>query len=299
MRLTRTLRRHTTRLLAGTTAVCGAVALIGAAAVPTATDAVTPAASAGATAAATQALRAYLGHGGTQPGIRVSGAVPSTGAHGLKQVTFSNWSGYADDNSTGKTYTAVSGSWKQPAVTCPKNEDELAVWWVGLDGFSNATVEQDGTMAFCFKGTPAYYTWWEMFPTNSIQVVGSSVKPGDTIAASVKFASNKYNLTITDSTHAANSFAKSQTCAAAQPCKRASAEWIAETPGGSRGLWPWPSFGTWSLTNASATAGTAGAISTFPDNEITITGNDGEHLANTGALTGGGKAFNVTWAYVF
>ncbi|HEY3831160.1 MAG TPA: G1 family glutamic endopeptidase [Acidimicrobiia bacterium] len=296
MRLTRSLRRSATHVLAGTAAVCGSLALVGAAAVPTATDAATPAA---ATAAATHALRIYLAHGGTQPAIRVPGAAPSTSSRGLKQVALSNWSGYADDNSTGKTYTAGSGSWKQPTVTCPKNEDELAVWWVGLDGFSSATVEQDGTMAFCYRGAPAYYTWWEMFPTNDIQIVGSSVKPGDTIAASVKFASNKYNLTITDSTHPANSFIQSQTCAAAHPCKRTSAEWVAETPAGTRGLWPWPSFGTWSLTNASTTAGTTGTISSFPDDDITIVGNQGEHLANTGALTSGGKAFNVTWAYVF
>ena len=173
------------------------------------------------------------------------------------------------------------------------------MWWVGLDGFNNGTVEQDGTMAFCFEGTPSYYTWWEMFPTNSIQIAGSSVKPGDTIAASVKFAANKYNLTVADSTHTANSFTRSEACGAGLTCKRTSAEWVAETPGGERGLWPWPSFGTSGLTNASATAGTAGTVSSFPDDQITIVGNQGEHLANTGALTGGGKAFNVTWAYVF
>ena len=149
---------------------------------------VAPAASVGAPAAVTQALAGLPQPWWHPAGHSRPGRHPSTSVHGLKQVTFDNWSGYADDNSTGKTYTAVSGAWKQPTITCPKNEDELAVWWVGLDGFNNGTVEQDGTMAWCFKGTPAYYTWWEMFPTNSIQIVGSSVKPGDTIAASVNFA---------------------------------------------------------------------------------------------------------------
>src|SRR6516165_974908 len=55
----------------------------------------------------------------------LAGWHPSThGAHwaslrgtGLKQVTRSNWSGYADDNSTGNTYASVTGKWKQPTVT--------------------------------------------------------------------------------------------------------------------------------------------------------------------------------------
>jgi hypothetical protein len=298
MHVTRTLRRHARGALAGTIAACGALALVGVAAIPVATDATAPVASAGTTAAATQALRAYLSHGGTHPGIRVPGAQPTV-VRGLKQESFLNWSGYVDDNSTGKTYTAVSGSWTQPTITCPKNEDELAVWWVGLDGNTSGTVEQDGTMGFCLKGTPTYYTWWEMFPTNQIQVVSSALKPGDHIAASVKFAANKFTLAVTDSTHTANSFTKSAACGAGQTCKRSSAEWIAETPSGNRGMWPWPSFGTWSVTNASATAGTVGGISSFPDDEITIVGSDNEHLANTGALTAGGKAFTVKWAYVY
>jgi hypothetical protein len=38
----------------------------------------------------------------------------------------------------------------------------------------------------CPAATPiTYLTWWEMFPTNNIQFVGSTVKPGDNIAASV------------------------------------------------------------------------------------------------------------------
>jgi hypothetical protein len=199
------------------------------------------------------------------------------------------------------TYSAVSGSWQQPTITCPKNEDELAVWWVGLDGFNTGTVEQDGTLAWCFKGTPSYYTWWEMYPTNEIQLAGNSVKPGDNITASVNYSTstNKYTLALTDSTHTANSLNQVQACGAGQTCKRASAEWIAETPGARRGLWPWPSFSTWTLTNASATAGTTGSISSFPDDEITIVGNDGEHLANTGAISNGGKNFTVKWAYVY
>lgn len=45
---------------------------------------------------------------------------------------------------------------------------------MGLDGFDNQTVEQDGTLAYCFEGAAYYFTWWEMFPGGSV-TVGSSV----------------------------------------------------------------------------------------------------------------------------
>ena len=108
--------------------------------------------------------------------------------------------------------------------------------WVGLDGFSNSTVEQDGTLAFCQGGTATYYTWWEMYPTNDIQLVGSSVAPGDKIVTSVKFAGGNYTLKVTDSTHPANSFTAGR-AVRHRPvtCANASAEWIAETVGTLRG----------------------------------------------------------------
>jgi len=51
-----------------------------------------------------------------------------------------------------------------------------------FDGFNNGTVEQAGTAATCSYGadpTPSYYAWWEMYPTNNIQVAPLNVSPGD------------------------------------------------------------------------------------------------------------------------
>ena len=105
--------------------------------------------------------------------------------HGLTQVQSLNWAGYADDHTAGNTYSTVTGNWSEPAVTCPRHGTQYAVFWVGIDGFTSGTVEQDGTLAECNHGAASYFSWWEMFPTNSIQVVGSSVRPGDSISASV------------------------------------------------------------------------------------------------------------------
>ena len=204
------------------------------------------------------------------------------------------------DNSTGNTYTKVSANWIQPGVTCPAYEDEVAVFWVGLDGFNNTTVEQDGTLAQCFEGSAFYYTWWEMYPTNSITEVGSTVKPGDHITASVSFAGGKYTLGVMDPTTTGNGFSLRKTCATDLTCANASAEWIAETPSYSRGYAPWPSFGTWKVTSAKATgSGAAGVISSFPDDQITIVGSFGEDLADTGTLNTAGNGFSDAWAFTW
>jgi hypothetical protein len=214
---------------------------------------------------------------------------------GLTQQFSYNWSGYADDNTTGKTYSKVSGKWAEPAITCGK-EDQIAVFWVGIDGWNSSTVEQGGTLAQCFEGTAHYYTWWEMYPANNITLVGSTVKPADKIAASVVKTGTSYVIKVTDSTTTANSLSTTQTCAATT-CVAASAEWIAEAPGGPRGEYPLPNFKTWSLTSASVTAGTTtGKISSFPDDEITmLDGTQTYPLASPGALNSTGNGFTVTW----
>jgi hypothetical protein len=177
----------------------------------------------------------------------------------------------------------------------------MTAFWVGLDGFDSGTVEQDGTLAWCYQGRPYYYTWWEMFPEVGVETVGTGLVPGDRVTASVRFAGGPYNtyvLAVTDSTHPANSFRTSQVCYFLVTCSNASAEWIAETPAGSRGLWPWPPFGRWSVTSARVGSGTAsGGINSFPDDRLVIVGDDGGTLANTGALDSSGHSFTMTWAH--
>ncbi len=95
-----------------------------------------------------------------------------------------NWSGYAKTSTTAQAFTAVSAKWTQPKVKCGI-EDQMSATWVGLDGATNGTVEQDGTTGWCFRGRATYFTWYEMFPAGSV-TVGKSLKPGDKITASVK-----------------------------------------------------------------------------------------------------------------
>jgi Peptidase A4 family len=171
-----------------------------------------------------------------------------------------NWSGYADAAKTANTFTKVSGQWKTPKVRCTR-EDTLTSEWVGIDGYTNSTVEQDGTLSWCYLGQATYFTWYEMYPAGTIEV-GNSLRPGDKIAASVTRTGTSYKLALTDFSHPVNSFSTTQTCTT---CQNTSAEWIAERPAFAIGIAPLADYDTWTLSNASQTAGgKTGTISGYP-----------------------------------
>jgi hypothetical protein len=208
----------------------------------------------------------------------------------LAQVQSTNWSGYADDNSGGNSYSQVSAQWNEPAVSCRADEQSLAAFWVGIDGFSDGTVEQDGTLAQCYLGSAFYYTWWEMYPSNDAQFIGMTVSPGDFITASVLKSGTNYTLTITDSTNPGNSFAVNETCT---NCADSSAEWIAEAPTNATSgtLVQLSDFHQWAPISATANGG---PITGFPDDEITMVNSWGAIEAWPTPIVGGGK-FGVLW----
>jgi hypothetical protein len=213
---------------------------------------------------------------------------------GQNQVETYNWSGYADDNSAGNTYTEVAGSWTEPAVSCTSDSDtELAAFWVGIDGYSTDSVEQDGTLAECYDGAVYYYTWWEMYPSNAIQVVGDTLSPGDSIYAyAADEGGGNYYLSVTDYSNSADSFSTEQSCS---DCADGSAEWIAEAPSGGGGIYPLPDYGTWTVSGATVTSGYQGVISSFPDDEITMIDSSGNPESVPGPLNSTGDGFTTYW----
>jgi len=213
---------------------------------------------------------------------------------GQNQVETYNWSGYADDNSSGNTYSEVAGSWTEPGVSCTSSSDtELAAFWVGLDGYSTDSVEQDGTLAECYDGAVYYYTWWEMYPSNAIQVVGDTLSPGDSIYAyAVDQGGGNYALSVTDYSNSSDSFSTEQSCS---DCADGSAEWIAEAPSGGSGIYPLPDYGSWTLSGATVTSGSQGVISSFPDDEITMIDSSGNPESVPSGLNGTGDGFTTYW----
>jgi hypothetical protein len=238
------------------------------------------------------ALVKYLRHNHPQAML-----VRTRYAHAVKNVTAAasfNWSGYADIATKNQTFTKVSGAWTTPSVTC-NAEDQITSNWVGLDGFNSNTVEQLGTISWCFQGAPVYFTWYEMFPAGTVEV-GTALKPGDKISASVTRTGTSYALKLTDSTTAGNNISVTKTCALAT-CVDTSAEWISERPSFSIGIVPQAHYNAFKLTSGSVTAN--GKTTTIGAglgvNSITMIDATQTYNLNTVSALTGGNAFSTTW----
>jgi len=212
-----------------------------------------------------------------------------------------NWSGYAATSSS--KFTFVHSEFVQPAITCPGVKDQMTSNWVGLDGFADQTVEQDGTFAFCggpSSTTPIYKAWYEMFPANSVNVF--AVHPGDVIDATVDYSAGEFTLTIAD----ISTGKSSSTQATCGTCKRASAEWIIERPAECNAketkcfLFALADFGTTTMSeDVAATDGAAATgASSFTNYPIYMVGpaNPGFiSLDTVGAFKNATDSFTATW----
>lgn len=247
--------------------------------------------------AARNALTRYLRHSHQQ--LMMAGR-PHAGRSAIQSIASFNWSGYADGANTTKvgTFTKVSGSWTAPGVTCGA-EDQIEVEWVGLDGLFSGAPEQLGTMAWCYKGAPIYFTWWEMpNSTTGLTEVGTTLKPGDKITASITRSSSNFTLKLTDATTTANSFTEHQTCTVTKTtCPATSAEWISERPSFGIGIPPLAKYSAFKITNGAETAsGTAGTIGSYSAvNSITmVDATDAYDLSTVSGLSGA-NSFSTTW----
>jgi hypothetical protein len=265
--------------------------LTGLGAAASASASTTPTATQRAEAAAAQARAAIKDIVvGFQHSPTLKTSSHSIGVKGQSQVESTNWSGYAD---TGSGFSKVTASWTEPTGVSSGRTTSLAAFWVGIDGYSSDSVEQDGTLIESYEGTVYYYDWWEIYPVNDVQVV-ANVSPGDHITSTVTRSGDSYTLSVTDSTHTGDSFSTTQTYSGAAD---SSAEWIAEAPSGSNGVYPLTNFGSWADSGSAVTEGsTSGVISSFTDDEITmINGNTGAVEAQPGSLNSSGNAFTDTW----
>ncbi len=190
--------------------------------------------------AAARARAAFLKYMSSHRPMVRSTAPPLAASEGTTLVGSFNWSGFADTEGASNKVSSVSGEWVIPYVQCPggpyRYQDAIIAQWIGIDGFSDQTVEQLGTAAWCFEGVTYYYDWYEMFPAGTIEegtqaCINNNVdcpQPGDHISASVTAtAAGNYTLSLTDRTNPAESFSVTASCAPST-CLDSSAEWIVE-----------------------------------------------------------------------
>ena len=156
----------------------------------------------------------------------------------------SNWAGYvaigfgstASTASSAMSFTDVTGQWVEPRASCVAGTPTSVAIWVGLGGYSESSqeLEQAGTSADCSAdGLASYYIWYELVPSNSINLK-LKIRPGDTIAAVVKISGSDVLVQVTDRTRKTR-FTKHLRMASPD---LTSAEWIVEAPSqcGSDGL---------------------------------------------------------------
>ena len=177
---------------------------------------------------------AIHGTGGLRPDIHLSrNGRAAVNPQGIPVDYSGNWSGYLSLPKTKKAsaFRYVGANYSVPSVNCGVTPNAFSYQWVGLDGDTDGTVEQDGVSGYCVGGAATYFAWYEMFPAGvSVQFY---LNPGDAINSSVYYNSStrQYQLQLTDLT-SGQTFSTLQSCASV--CSNSSAEVITEGyPSGS------------------------------------------------------------------
>jgi len=242
-------------------------------------------------------------------------AAPSAAGAAQSSATSSNWAGYVAAR-LGVSFRHVSATWVMPVVTCSPGRHAYSANWVGLGGYrrSSSALEQIGTEAACTPtGKPKYAAWYELVPS-APRAVRLTVRPGDTISASVGVTGHQVQLRLANVTRGTVFFTRLR----AARVSTSSAEWIVEAPSacvssslGSSACrtLPLANFGKTSFarTQATSTFGHTGIIADPAWSSVAISlaadeglfarmDGSGVGIAAPGALAATGDAFEVDYS---
>jgi Peptidase A4 family len=232
--------------------------------------------------------------------LMLSPAIASAGTAPASTAKSQAWAGY---QASGQTFRQVSASWTVPAITCrgltPAGDPD-SYFWAGL-GPGSSNSERVGVRELCTGTLTAYVGYLEMNGEYEVQAIDPA--PGDKVAASVGYASGKYQFSLTDSTQE-KSFSVSYPCGAFSfgqgSCSRS-------TAGVAAGIWapglsPLADYGKVTFHNLAVTDG-AGQRGSFAANshwKITnFSEYDGAKLAAVpSSLSRRGTQFADTWRHL-
>jgi hypothetical protein len=209
----------------------------------------------------------------------VSHALPRGARHGDQ-----TWGGYAvtGDN----PYTSITGAWTVPAMNCSGGGGDASPW-IGIDGWSDNTVEQIGVDLDCVNGKASYHPWVEMYPGPS-DYFKETIHAGDTLSALVSITNGKWTLAESDQD---TGWTRTFHPKAKGTPKYTSAEAILEDIGSSA-VPPVPDFGT--VTFSSVTVDGSPLSSAGTVHKTTLE-RGSVPLSKESALSGGG--FAITWLH--
>jgi Peptidase A4 family len=244
--------------------------------------------------------------GGPPVGVQSGVAAPVVGEA---------WAGYdvlagAPAGALRPHFTAVSGSWTQPAATCLANENAQASFWVGLGGALETSAVygplQVGTDSDCFGGRASYFAWYEANPEPVIRLA-MRIRPGDPLSASVTMGTARNpTVTLRDGRSGAV-YRRTLRSVRVGALATDSAEWIVEGPY-FRNPPLLADFGTVTFTDAQATEVLAAGAHTggiadpaWRQREPDVLSGDEsgvyeprvERFAAPGPLSAGGEGFSV------
>jgi hypothetical protein len=196
--------------------------------------------------------------------------------------------------SSNGTVNDVAGSWTVPMLA-PETGHNYSAIWVGIDGFTSASVEQIGTSHDWVNGNQVNYAWFEMYPSGSYEITGFPVEANDVISADVTYVGNNtFQFTISNQTKGVSTTIPTSytvSTSAARSC----AEWVVEAPFSGEIL-PLSDFQIVNFNNCSTTInGIKAPINHWTNEEIMMIGNTGALEAIPSPLSNNGTAFNVTW----
>jgi Peptidase A4 family len=248
----------------------------------------------------------------TDPATVANRAIVARAASDLPTSASTNWAGYAvaAPDGTGSSFTSVTGTWKQPRVSCTAARPAYSAAWVGLGGADDGSLalEQIGTDADCTAGgAPRYFAWYELVPAPPVPL-NLRILPGDTITASVNVSGTGVLVQIKDRTRK-TSFTRQLDIASPDV---SSAEWIVEAPSactanGACLVLPLANFGSVTFTKIatignrqpgtiSSEAWSASAIRLLPDSSAQVSrSTPGGSGASPTTLAPDGRSFTVQW----
>lgn len=204
-----------------------------------------------------------------------------------------SWAGYIISQSFNPDFavSAIESSWIVPKInTSAANGYSSA--WIGIGGQLDRTLIQVGTEHDLIGGQESYHAWYEMLPDYSVKIKEVTIKPGDTIYASLALADpakNKWSIHLIDITNG-----QSFSISVHYNSTRSSGEWIMERPTVNGEIAPLSDFGTVQFTNSSAYANNVkGVIGNFTYSRVEMMNQLTKPLTATSPLPFEGSSFTV------